>query len=239
MAVATQATGTGGDAMASKRDSDKELADLVPLAADGSRRALQNIMRIIHPQVLRYCRARIGGNRQPTAEDVAQEICLAVATSISTYKDKGRPFMAYVYGIASHKVTDAHRALSRDQTHPTDEVPEDAADDATPEESVLVMDGSNRVRALLDTLSDKARDSSSCVYSWGCRQRRLRRLWSLPLAQSAWHSIVRWRNCVSLSIRARPRLSKSSALGTDNLKHSLSRKGGHHGTKGSGSAERR
>lgn len=158
MAVATQATGTGGDAMASKRDSDKELADLVPLAADGSRRALQNIMRIIHPQVLRYCRARIGGNRQPTAEDVAQEICLAVATSISTYKDKGRPFMAYVYGIASHKVTDAHRALSRDQTHPTDEVPEDAADDATPEESALVMDGSNRVRALLDTLSDKARD---------------------------------------------------------------------------------
>lgn len=156
--MATQATGTGGDAMASKRDSDKELADLVPLAADGSRRALQNIMRIIHPQVLRYCRARIGGNRQPTAEDVAQEICLAVATSISTYKDKGRPFMAYVYGIASHKVTDAHRALSRDQTHPTDEVPEDAADDATPEESALVMDGSNRVRALLDTLSDKARD---------------------------------------------------------------------------------
>lgn len=158
MAVATQATGTSGDAAASKRDSDKELADLVPLAVDGSRRALQNIMRIIHPQVLRYCRARIGGNRQPTAEDVAQEICLAVATSISTYKDKGRPFMAYVYGIASHKVTDAHRALSRDQTHPTDEVPEDAADDATPEESALVVDGSNRVRALLDTLSDKARD---------------------------------------------------------------------------------
>ncbi|QRP60176.1 sigma-70 family RNA polymerase sigma factor [Corynebacterium minutissimum] len=158
MAVATKATDANDAATASKRDSDKELADLVPLAVDGSRRALQDIMRIIHPQVLRYCRARIGGHRQPTAEDVAQEICLAVATSISTYKDKGRPFMAYVYGIASHKVTDAHRALSRDQTNPTDEVPEDAADDATPEESALVMDGSNRVRALLDTLSDKARD---------------------------------------------------------------------------------
>ena len=139
-------------------DKDKELADLVPLAAGGSRRALQSILQIIHPQVLRYCRARIGGGRQPTAEDVTQEICLAVATSIESYEDKGRPFMAYVYGIASHKVTDAHRALSRDQTHPTDEVPEDAADDATPEESALVMDGSNRVRALLDTLSDKARD---------------------------------------------------------------------------------
>ncbi|OFK67099.1 MULTISPECIES: sigma-70 family RNA polymerase sigma factor [unclassified Corynebacterium] len=158
MTVATQATDASGSSAASKRDSDKELADLVPLAVDGSRRALQRIMRIIHPQVLRYCRARIGGHRQPTAEDVAQEICLAVATSIGTYKDKGRPFMAYVYGIAAHKVTDAHRALSRDQTHPTDDVPEDAAEDATPEESALVMDGSNRVRAMLDTLSDKARD---------------------------------------------------------------------------------
>ncbi|WP_408932011.1 sigma-70 family RNA polymerase sigma factor [Corynebacterium sp. YSMAA1_1_D6] len=144
--------------MATTRDSDKELADLVPLAVDGSRRALQDIMRIIHPQVLRYCRARIGGNRQPTADDVAQEICLAVATSISSYKDKGRPFMAYVYGIASHKVTDAHRTLSRDQSHPTDEVPDEVVTDATPEESALVEDGSNRVRALLDTLSDKARD---------------------------------------------------------------------------------
>ena len=88
-------------------DREQELADLVPHAVDGSRRALQKVLRIIHPQVLRYCRARIGGGRQPTAEDVAQEICLAVATSIGSYEDKGRPFMAYVYGIAFNKVTDA------------------------------------------------------------------------------------------------------------------------------------
>ncbi|MDO5031246.1 sigma-70 family RNA polymerase sigma factor [Corynebacterium sp.] len=139
-------------------DSDQKLADLVPHAVDGSRRALQGIMRIIHPQVLRYCRARIGGGRQPTAEDVAQEVCLAVATSIDSYEDKGRPFMAYVYGIAFNKVTDAHRAMGRDQSNPTDEVPENAEESATPEESALAMDGSNRVRALLDTLSDKARN---------------------------------------------------------------------------------
>src|SRR5690625_6801710 len=77
---------------------------------------MQDILRIIYPQVLRYCRARIGGGRQPTAEDVTQEICLAVANSISTYVDKGRPFMAYVYGIAFNKVTDAHRAMGRDRT---------------------------------------------------------------------------------------------------------------------------
>ena len=139
-------------------DNDKELADLVPLAAAGSRRALQSILHIIHPQVLRYCRARIGGGYQPTAEDVTQEICLAIATSIDSYEDKGRPFMAYVYGIAFHKVTDAHRAMSRDRSTPTEELPENSTNEATPEEWALENDGSNRMRVLLDTLSDKAKN---------------------------------------------------------------------------------
>ncbi|ERS48893.1 MULTISPECIES: sigma-70 family RNA polymerase sigma factor [Corynebacterium] len=139
-------------------DREQELADLVPHAVDGSRRALQKVLQIIHPQVLRYCRARIGGGSQPTAEDVAQEICLAVATSIGSYEDKGRPFMAYVYGIAFNKVTDAHRAMGRDKSTPTEEIPEDSAREATPEEWALEADGSNRMRALLDTLSDKAKN---------------------------------------------------------------------------------
>lgn len=139
-------------------DAEQELADLVPLAVDGDRRALQDILKLVYPQVLRYCRARIGGYRQPTAEDVAQEICLALSTSIFSYRDTGRPFMAYVYGIAFNKVTDAHRAMGRDHSSPTEDIPETVARDDNPEDSALEQDGSNRVRALLDTLSDKARD---------------------------------------------------------------------------------
>lgn len=139
-------------------DTDAELADLVPLAVDGDRRALQRIMAIIHPMVLRYARARIGGGRTPTPEDVAQEICLAVAVSISRYVDKGRPFMAFVYGIAFNKVADAHRSMARDQSHPTDDVPDTGTDKDSPEDHALTADGSNRVRALLDSLSEKARD---------------------------------------------------------------------------------
>ncbi len=139
-------------------DLDSELAGLVPRAAGGSRRALQRIMVLIHPPVVRYCRARIGGGRHPTPEDVAQEVCLAVATGIGSYQDQGRPFMAYVYGIASNKVTDAHRAMGRDKTLPTQQVPDTADERADPEGLALEADGSNRVRALLDTLSDKARD---------------------------------------------------------------------------------
>ncbi|RSZ64235.1 sigma-70 family RNA polymerase sigma factor [Corynebacterium hylobatis] len=139
-------------------DTDAELADLVPLAVDGDRRALQRIMAIVHPRVLRYARARVGGGRTPTPEDIAQEICLAVATSIGNYVDKGRPFMAFVYGIAFNKVADAHRSMGRDQSHPTDEVPDTGTDKDSPEDHALTADGSNRVRALLDSLSEKARN---------------------------------------------------------------------------------
>ena len=139
-------------------DTERELATLVPQATAGDRRALQRIMEIIHPIVLRYARARIGGGRQPTAEDVAQEICLAVATSIKNFVDQGRPFMAFVYGIASNKVADAHRAMSRDKSTTIEEVPETSPDAFTSEDFALVSDGSNRVRELLDLLSEKARD---------------------------------------------------------------------------------
>jgi RNA polymerase sigma factor, sigma-70 family len=66
--------------------------------------------------------------------------------------------MAYVYGIAFNKVTDAHRAMGRDRSTPTEELPESTANEATPEEWALENDGSNRMRALLDTLSDKAKN---------------------------------------------------------------------------------
>ena len=127
-------------------------------AAQGDRRALQRIISIIHPRVLRYARARIGGGRTPTPEDVAQEICLAVATSIDRYTDTGKPFMAYVYGIAFNKVADAHRSLARDKLSPVEEVPDTEVAATTPEDAALVAAGSNAVRALLDSLNEKARD---------------------------------------------------------------------------------
>lgn len=94
----------------------------------------------------------------PTPEDVAQEICLAVASALPRYTDTGKPFMAFVYGIAFNKVADAHRSYSRDKTHPTDDVPDTEYSGVSPEEAALTIEGSNKVRALLDVLSDTARD---------------------------------------------------------------------------------
>lgn len=142
----------------SDTDTDRELAELVPLAKDGDRRALQRIIQVVHPRVLRYARARIGGGKSPTAEDVAQEVCLAISTGIGKYVDKGKPFMAFVYGIAFNKVADAHRSMSRDHSNPTADVPDSVNDVDTPEQHALDQDGSNRARVLLDSLSEKARE---------------------------------------------------------------------------------
>ncbi|MCS4489566.1 sigma-70 family RNA polymerase sigma factor [Corynebacterium sp. ES2794-CONJ1] len=139
-------------------DTEAALAELVPLAAAGDTRALDRVLKIVHPLVLRYTRARLTGGRQPTPEDVCQEILLAVVKSMTTYVDQGRPFMAFVYGIASHKVADAHRSYSRDLSNPTEQVPETHCDTQTPEEYALLEVGSNRVRALLDLLSEKPRE---------------------------------------------------------------------------------
>lgn len=137
---------------------DDRLAVLVPLAQKGDQRALKEIIQIVHPVVLRYARARINGSRPPTAEDVAQEICLAVATSVGKYQDEGKPFMAFVYGIAFNKVTDAHRVLSRDKSSPTDDIPDQEYAGGTPEDAAMVVAGSNRVRELLDLLNERAKE---------------------------------------------------------------------------------
>lgn len=79
-------------------EAETELSSLVPRAAGGDSRSLQRVISIIYPKVLSYARIRLSGGRHPTPEDVAQEICLAVATSIGKFVDQGKPFMAFVYG---------------------------------------------------------------------------------------------------------------------------------------------
>lgn len=137
---------------------EDELSELVPDAVGGDRAALQRIIQLVHPLVLRYARSRLSAHRMPTPEDVAQEICLALATSVTKYVDRGRPFMAFVYGIAFNKVADAHRAQGRDHSNPTEDIPEQVDRGLKPEEYALEVDASNRARRLLDSLNERARE---------------------------------------------------------------------------------
>ena len=77
---------------------------------------------------------------------------MAVVTALPTYRRDGRPFLAFVYGIAAHKVVDAHRAAGRSHSVPFGELPESASTDLGPEQ--LAVDGSvaDTMAGLLSTL---------------------------------------------------------------------------------------
>jgi RNA polymerase sigma-70 factor, ECF subfamily len=133
---------------------------LVAEAVAGEPRAKDRLLTAIHPLVLRYCRGRLG--RQETvigsADDIAQEVCLAVVNALPGYTIRGLSFRAFVYGIAAHKVIDAHRAVSRGRTDPVADVPDSVEIDAGPEQRVLHGELSAQLRALLDELPEKQRE---------------------------------------------------------------------------------
>lgn len=129
-------------------------------AVAGSRDALREVVETIRPIVVRYIRARLGATERVglSADDVAQEVCLAAIQALPRYQDQGRPFLAFVYGIAAHKVADAHRAAARNRSDPTDVVPERYSLDAGPEQMAIQADTSERMNKLLAVLPDKQRE---------------------------------------------------------------------------------
>ena len=129
-------------------------------AVGGRRDALREVVEIIRPIVVRYIRARIGSAERSglSADDVAQEVCLAAIQALPRYQDQGRPFLAFVYGIASHKVADAHRAAARNRSEPTEVVPERYSLEAGPEQMALQSDSAARMNQLLSVLPEKQRE---------------------------------------------------------------------------------
>ena len=129
-------------------------------AVAGSRDALREVLATIRPIVVRYIRARLGTAERVglSADDVAQEVCLAAIQALPRYQDQGRPFLAFVYGIAAHKVADAHRAAGRNRSEPTDSVPERYSLESGPEQMALQADSASRMNKLLEILPDKQRE---------------------------------------------------------------------------------
>ncbi len=99
---------------------------------------------------------RISGHYY-AADDVAQEVCIAVLSALPRYRDMGRPFVSFVFGIAAHKVADAMRSAAR-QPVPTADVPDGPDDRPGPEETALARLEADRVRALLALLPVQQRE---------------------------------------------------------------------------------
>lgn len=141
------------------RTEDGDLRTLVGRAVEGDDDAAEALLTHLRPLVVRYCRGRLG--RAPAADfaadDAAQEVLLAVLNALPRYRDEGRPFEAFVFGIAAHKVADLQRAAFRTAI-PTDVVPDGTDLGMTPEERVVQAGDAQMANALLDRLPGNLRE---------------------------------------------------------------------------------
>jgi RNA polymerase sigma-70 factor (ECF subfamily) len=135
-------------------------AELVSRAVGGDRDATEELMALVRPGLMRYCRAHLGriGGRYTTADDVSQEVCLAVLRALPRFRDQGRPFSAFVYGIAAHKIADAQRAAVRQPATSVDVLPDPPDPEPGPEQQVLAIDQARHLHELLRHLSDLHRE---------------------------------------------------------------------------------
>ncbi|WP_370949037.1 sigma-70 family RNA polymerase sigma factor [Amycolatopsis sp. cg5] len=150
MGIAEAAAPSGSDG----RWAKEELGPLVLAAKTGEPGALQTLLKVIEPTLVRYCRGRMGRRdfSYLSADDVAQEACLALCKMLPGYEDRGGSFYYLARAIAANKVVDAYRAVSRDKSDPMPDLTETVLTANEPETEALQADLGARLATLMATL---------------------------------------------------------------------------------------
>ena len=130
---------------------DNALASLVVLARSGDGGAMDRLITELRPRVYRYVLARMLDPH--AAEDVTQEVTMTIVASLDRYVDQGRPFTAWVFGVAANKVSESWRAARRRREDTSAGLPDMVAEPAyEPEQAVARLEASQRVAGMLETL---------------------------------------------------------------------------------------
>src|SRR3954452_5974985 len=105
---------------------DNALASLVRRAKAGDREATEQLVSQLRPRVFRYVLARVLDPH--LADDVTQEVTVAMVASLPRHVEQGRPFVAWAFGIAANKVSESRRQVSRRRETVSDVLPDNPAD---------------------------------------------------------------------------------------------------------------
>ena len=149
---------------------ETELDDLALRASGGDRQALSELLDRIRGPVVWQCRARMNGRTigQQTAEDIAQEVLIAVCGALGRFRPAETRWMAFVYGIVRNKVIDAYRAAGRDRSEPMEDLPDHIDDDdrAGPEAAALRSADRELLHELLAELPELQREVLALRIEW-------------------------------------------------------------------------
>ncbi len=103
-------------------DPRARLEELARRAAAGDKRALDDLLGAIRPEVLRHC-GRVLPNALD-AEEACQDTLLAVARRISSFEGRSK-FSTWLYQVTANASLDTYRRLKRRATQMSpDELPE-------------------------------------------------------------------------------------------------------------------
>ena len=117
---------------------------LVRRAQEHQQDAFAELYERYFDKIYRYCVMKIGS--RPEAEDMAQQVFIKAANSISSFKWRNVPFSAWLYRIAHNQMVDYLRKKSRQQSVPLDEAV--AVSDSNPQKATeLKMDIEEMIKA--------------------------------------------------------------------------------------------
>jgi RNA polymerase sigma-70 factor (ECF subfamily) len=133
--------------------------EVVEKAVHGGPAEVNQLFELVQPAIVSFCRTRIGGNAAfGDAEDVAQEACVSLLAALPKFDRAVSGFLAFAYGIASHKVVDHFRRCGRDRTVTSAELIDSVDSADGPDVQSELFDQSRRIAVLLRQLNERQRD---------------------------------------------------------------------------------
>ena len=98
------------DVQVSQRERHRERR-LVESARRGEESAVEALYRTHYDTIYRYVLLRLGS--PSAAEDVTSQVFLGMVRGLGRYQDQGKPFVAWLYGIAQKQIAFYQRGQSR------------------------------------------------------------------------------------------------------------------------------
>lgn len=129
-------------------------------AAGGDRAACEELMAVLRPPVLRYCRSRLatGAGDATSAEDMAQDTLIALFRVLPTFDHDAGPLLAFAFTIARNKIVDTVRRSRISRIDLTDSVPDAVGPGEAPDELTVRAEQAAMVHRLLGRLPERHRD---------------------------------------------------------------------------------
>ena len=131
-------------------DTDHADADLIAQAQAGSVEAFGELYEKYVELIYRYVLARV--NSESDAEDIAEVVFMRAFEALHRYKERGRPFSAFLYQVARNALVDHYRQQRRSE--PIEAIEKLPSLDPAPDERFLAQERALVLRRALAELPD-------------------------------------------------------------------------------------